>query len=254
MAATFGSPVSAVLLAIELLLFEYRPRSLDPGGARQRRRGRRAHRCSSAPRRSFAMPDLADAGGAALAIVRRARRDRRARRRRSSRAPSTRSRTRFEHLPDPLDVVAGDRRASRSASSATSRRARSASATTTSSDIARRRSIAGRRAARCSCVLEVRLVVDRARQRHVGRHAGAAVHHRRRARRAARRGSAAAAFPHVGIDLRIARAGRHGGDLRRRVARAAGLGRVRVRDDAPAARPAAAARRLHRVVPRLVRC
>ncbi len=30
MAATFGSPVSAVLLAIELLLFEYRPRSLIP--------------------------------------------------------------------------------------------------------------------------------------------------------------------------------------------------------------------------------
>ena len=30
MAATFGSPVSAVLLAIELLLFEYRPRSIVP--------------------------------------------------------------------------------------------------------------------------------------------------------------------------------------------------------------------------------
>jgi chloride channel protein, CIC family len=30
MAATFGSPVSAVLLAVELLLFEYRPRSLVP--------------------------------------------------------------------------------------------------------------------------------------------------------------------------------------------------------------------------------
>src|SRR5207247_1289961 len=30
MAATFGSPVSAVLLAIELLVFEYRPRSLVP--------------------------------------------------------------------------------------------------------------------------------------------------------------------------------------------------------------------------------
>ena len=33
MAATFGSPVSAVLLAVELLLFEYRPRSRDSGGA-----------------------------------------------------------------------------------------------------------------------------------------------------------------------------------------------------------------------------
>ncbi|MGC2528098.1 MAG: chloride channel protein, partial [Candidatus Acidiferrum sp.] len=30
MTATFGSPVSAVLLAIELLLFEYRPRSIIP--------------------------------------------------------------------------------------------------------------------------------------------------------------------------------------------------------------------------------
>src|SRR2546423_7545295 len=30
MAATFGSPVSAVLLSVELLLFEYRPRSLIP--------------------------------------------------------------------------------------------------------------------------------------------------------------------------------------------------------------------------------
>ena len=30
MAATFGSPVSAVLLAIELLLFEFRPRSFLP--------------------------------------------------------------------------------------------------------------------------------------------------------------------------------------------------------------------------------
>ena len=30
MAATFGSPVSAVLLAIELLLFEYRAKSIIP--------------------------------------------------------------------------------------------------------------------------------------------------------------------------------------------------------------------------------
>ena len=30
MAATFGSPVSAILLAVELLLFEYRPRSIVP--------------------------------------------------------------------------------------------------------------------------------------------------------------------------------------------------------------------------------
>src|SRR6185503_19686892 len=30
MAATFGTPVAALLLAIELLLFEYRPRSMVP--------------------------------------------------------------------------------------------------------------------------------------------------------------------------------------------------------------------------------
>ena len=40
MAATFGTPVAAVLLAVELLLFEWKPRSLDPGGAGQRRRRR----------------------------------------------------------------------------------------------------------------------------------------------------------------------------------------------------------------------
>ena len=99
MAATFGSPVSAVLLAVELLLFEFRPRSLIPValaaaaatgvriGLRRRRAGLR--RC-----RTCAQP-----GGGALAAymllgalvgvaVRRA-----------SRAPSTASRTRFEKLP-----------------------------------------------------------------------------------------------------------------------------------------------------------
>ena len=68
--------------------------------------------------------------------------------------------------------------ASRSASSATSRRARSASATTTS-----RRSSAGTLAGtalRRPVRAEVRLVVDLARQRHLGRHARAAVHDRRR--------------------------------------------------------------------------
>ena len=36
MAATFGTPVAAVLLAVELLLFEWKPRSLDSRGAGQR--------------------------------------------------------------------------------------------------------------------------------------------------------------------------------------------------------------------------
>ena len=42
MSATFATPVAAVLLAVELLLFEWKPRSFVPGGAGQRDRGRRA--------------------------------------------------------------------------------------------------------------------------------------------------------------------------------------------------------------------
>src|SRR5439155_20362470 len=67
MAATFGSPVSAVLLAIELLLFEFRPRSIIPvalasataAGVRWAFDGAHA---------VFAMPDLAQPHGAALAV------------------------------------------------------------------------------------------------------------------------------------------------------------------------------------------
>src|SRR5213079_308729 len=66
MAATFGSPVSAVLLAIELLLFEFRPRSIIPvalasataAGVRIAFDGAHA---------VFAMPDLNQPGGGALA-------------------------------------------------------------------------------------------------------------------------------------------------------------------------------------------
>ena len=51
MSATFAAPVAAVLLAVELLLFEWKPRSLDPGRAGQRD-GRRSapvhHRHGSA--------------------------------------------------------------------------------------------------------------------------------------------------------------------------------------------------------------
>ncbi len=39
MSATFAAPVAAVLLAVELLLFEWKPRSLHSGGAGQRHRG-----------------------------------------------------------------------------------------------------------------------------------------------------------------------------------------------------------------------
>src|SRR3989442_902881 len=65
MTATFGSPVSAVLLAVELLLSEFRPRALIPvalasataGGIRIALVG---------PRLIFAMPDLGPPSGAAL--------------------------------------------------------------------------------------------------------------------------------------------------------------------------------------------
>ena len=67
MAATFGAPVSAVLLAIELLLFEFRPRSLIPvalasvtaTGVRWAFDGAHA---------VFAMPDLVQPGGTALTL------------------------------------------------------------------------------------------------------------------------------------------------------------------------------------------
>ncbi len=66
MAATFGSPVSAVLLAVELLLFEYRPRSLIPVAlAAATATALRIAFSGSAP--IFAMPDLVQPSGAALA-------------------------------------------------------------------------------------------------------------------------------------------------------------------------------------------
>jgi H+/Cl- antiporter ClcA len=66
MAATFGSPVSAVLLAIELLLFEYKPRSLIPVAlAAATATAVRIAFVGAEP--VFAMPDLATPGGEALA-------------------------------------------------------------------------------------------------------------------------------------------------------------------------------------------
>ena len=66
MAATFGSPVSAVLLAVELLLFEYRPRSLVPVAlAAATAAGVRIAFNGSAP--VFGMPQLAQPTGMALA-------------------------------------------------------------------------------------------------------------------------------------------------------------------------------------------
>ncbi|MDQ2665480.1 MAG: chloride channel protein [Gemmatimonadota bacterium] len=67
MAATFGSPVSAVLLAVELLLFEYRPRSLIPVSlAAAVAAGVRVAFEGTGP--VFAVPPFAQPGGEALAI------------------------------------------------------------------------------------------------------------------------------------------------------------------------------------------
>ncbi len=67
MAATFGSPVSAVLLAIELLLFEYRPRSIIPVAlAAVAATGMRLVLEGGEP--VFAMPDLHPATLLALAF------------------------------------------------------------------------------------------------------------------------------------------------------------------------------------------
>ncbi|HET7234053.1 MAG TPA: chloride channel protein, partial [Longimicrobium sp.] len=66
MAATFGSPVSAVLLAVELLLFEYRARSVIPVAlAASAATGVRLALMGTGP--VFPMPLPAQPGGAALA-------------------------------------------------------------------------------------------------------------------------------------------------------------------------------------------
>ena len=66
MAATFGSPVAATLLAIELLLFEYRASSLVPVAlASAAATAVRIAAVGSAP--AFTIPDLAQPSGAAIA-------------------------------------------------------------------------------------------------------------------------------------------------------------------------------------------
>lgn len=67
MAATFGSPVSAVLLSVELLLFEYRARSLIPVAlAAVTATGVRAIFNGTAP--IFAMANVSSPSGSALAV------------------------------------------------------------------------------------------------------------------------------------------------------------------------------------------
>src|SRR5580658_142593 len=67
MSATFGSPVSAVLLAIELLLFEYRLRSIVPV-ALASAAACGAHVALVGPQPAFSMPMVTSPSGAALAI------------------------------------------------------------------------------------------------------------------------------------------------------------------------------------------
>ncbi|WP_375744086.1 chloride channel protein [Corallococcus interemptor] len=67
MAATFGAPVSAVLLAVELLLFEFKPRSVIPVAlATATATGVRIAFMGGAP--AFAIPDLTTPSGGALAF------------------------------------------------------------------------------------------------------------------------------------------------------------------------------------------
>src|SRR5438132_256352 len=67
MAATFGSPVSAVLLAVELLLFELRPRSVIPV-AFASATATAVRIAFAGPSPAFSMPNLVQPHGAALAI------------------------------------------------------------------------------------------------------------------------------------------------------------------------------------------
>ncbi|MCY1032490.1 chloride channel protein [Corallococcus sp. BB11-1] len=67
MAATFGAPVSAVLLAVELLLFEFKPRSVIPVAlATATATGVRIAFMGGAP--AFVIPELTSPSGSALAF------------------------------------------------------------------------------------------------------------------------------------------------------------------------------------------
>ena len=177
MAATFGSPVSAVLLAIELLLFEFRPRSIIPVAlASAAAAGVRNATLGGAP--IFAMPDIAQPGGAALlfyvvlgAVVGRARGGRD--------AAVYAVEDAFERLPvhwmwwpaiggvavGVVGIVAP----------------RTLGVGYDNIEQIVNGQLIGQAVAR-PVPHEVRLVGHRAGQRHLGRHAGPAVHHRRRLR------------------------------------------------------------------------
>ena len=255
MAATFGSPVVGGAAGDRAAAVRVPPALAHPRGAGRRRRRRACASRSRAAMPVFAMPDLAAAAGGALACYIADRRDRSA-----SRASVVttrgllRSRTRFEHLPihwmwwPAIGAVAVGRGRLLLA------RARWASGTTTSRDIISASDLGTLSFVAVLCADEVHLLVDLrwAAARRAGRW-------RRCSRSAAASGLLLGAAgdrlcPAAGVDVRIAGAGGHGGDLRRGVAGAAGVGGVRVRDDAAAAGAAAAAGRVRRVVPGVVRC
>ena len=139
MSATFGTPVAAMLLAVELLLFEWKPRSFVP--------------VAIASVVAAAWRPVLMGGGAlfpmaispilppiGLAARHRARHSRRPRLRPAD-ADGLCQRGSVPAPADSLDVVADDRRRWRSAWAASSSRTRSASATTTSPRCSRAHSL-----------------------------------------------------------------------------------------------------------------
>ena len=179
MAATFGAPLAAVVLAVELLIFEFSTRALSRCDQREHRGGHAlalfgTGRCSRCP------PTTSPGSRSSRASRCSARRAA------CSRSSSTRGCSRSRTASAACrSVSSGGRPSARSGSRASgcSCRERSASATTRSATC----STAALRSARlpCSCC-QARRVVGRARLGHVGRDARADPAHQRVLRRARR--------------------------------------------------------------------
>ena len=109
MSAIFAAPIAAVLLAVELLLFEWRPRSFIPVAL-----GRRGRRCRAAPGigAHFSVASSCATGRRGTGFCGRRRPACRTGRRRAD-IPGLCLRRPFCQAADPLDVVAGHRRAVR---------------------------------------------------------------------------------------------------------------------------------------------
>ena len=219
MAATFGSPVSAVLLAIELLLFEFRPRSLIPvalaaataAGVRVLFDGVEAGLCHAQSGRTRAARRWPSTSllGAVIGVVS---------------VVVTRAvywvEDAFEHLPIHWMWWPAHRGGRGRALCGYFAPRTLGVGYSNIADI-----LSGHERLDVSSLFlvrdEIHLLVDRAGQRHLGRHAGAAVHHRRRAGRGARHRRCSICSRMRDRSARRG-AGRHGRDVRRRVARAAG--------------------------------